>query len=286
MPHFIVTYGPAASGKGHIRDKYLSYLCNLYPHALFNETNTFEANIDSYVEKDERYIQRSIEATQEFITACQGTQALGDCLQAREEARDALVTKLQENYFDVRRYYMYYMDQEIIKAMQQEKHIILETTGSFGPPTWIFDFVERALHIPSLHECPYIFTVVFPVVLPKTIQERAVDRFLGRAHRVLENDVEGMYMKEPPRLPSIVELREKSIPQSHDNFVKILADDRFQHVLLYNNNESCGQNCYMLDLNDLRDLRSRDKIGVTKQILAQGGLGDRVTLEIVKKIMQ
>ena len=80
MPHFIVTYGPAGSGKGHIRDKYLSYLRNIHIHDVsFNETNTFEANIDSYVEKDERYIQRSIEATQEFIKACQG-KALGDCL--------------------------------------------------------------------------------------------------------------------------------------------------------------------------------------------------------------
>ena len=71
MPHFIVTYGPAGSGKGHIRDKYLSYLRDIH-RVPFNETDTFEANIDSYVEKDERYIQRSIEATQEFITACQG----------------------------------------------------------------------------------------------------------------------------------------------------------------------------------------------------------------------
>ena len=177
-------------------------------------------------------------------------------------------------------HYSHYMDQEIIKATEQGKHIILETTGSFGPPTWILDFVERVSNF------PYIFTVVFPVVLPETIEERAVDRFLKRAHRVLENDVEGMYMKEPPRLPSIVELREKNIPQSHDNFVKTLADNRFQHVLLYNNNESCAQNCYMLDLNNLSHLRSKHRIGVTKQILAQGGLGDRVTLEIVKKIMQ
>ena len=275
-----MTYGPAGSGKGHIRDKYLSYLRNIHIHDVsFNETNTFEANIDSYVEKDERYIQRSIEATQEFITACQA-RALGDCLQAREEARDALVTKLQGNYFEVRKYYSHYMDQEIIKGTEQGKHIILETTGSFSPPTWIFDFVGRT------SKFPYIFTVVFPVVLPETIEERAVDRFLKRAHRVLENDLEGMYMKEPPLLPSIVELRETNIPQSHDNFVKTLADDRFQHVLLYNNNESCGQNCYMLDLNDLSHLRSKHKIGVTKQILAQGGLGDRVTLEIVQKIMQ
>ena len=53
MPHFIVTYGPAGSGKGHIRDKYLSYLRDIHD-VSFNETNTFEANIDSYVEKDER----------------------------------------------------------------------------------------------------------------------------------------------------------------------------------------------------------------------------------------
>ena len=172
------------------------------------------------------------------------------------------------------------MDQEIIKATEQGKHIVLETKGSFDPPTCIFNFVERASNF------PYIFTVVFPVVLPETFEERAVYCFLKRAHRVLENDVEGMYMKEPPRLPSIVELREKNIPQSHDNFVKTLADYGFQHVLLYNNKESCGQNCYMLDLNDLSHLRSKPKIGVTKQILAQGGLGDRVTLEIVKKIMR
>ena len=144
MPHFIVTYGPAGSGKGHIRDKYLSYLRDIHD-VSFNET--------------ERYIQRSIEATQEFITACQG-KALGDCLRAREEPRDALVTKLQKNYFEVRKYYSHYMDQEIIKAAEQGKHIILESTGSFGQPTWIFDFVERASNF------PYIFTVVSPVVLP------------------------------------------------------------------------------------------------------------------------
>ena len=280
MPHFIVTYGPAGSGKGHIRDEYLSYLHNIH-NVIFDENNTFEANIDSYVEKDEKYIQKSIDATQEFINLCKDFNRLGDCLQAREEARDALVTKLQKNYFEVRKYYSHYMDQEIIKATEQKKHIILETTGSFGPPTWIFDFVARAAPYAT-----YIFTVVFPVVLPETIEERAVDRFLARANRVLENDVVGMYMKEPPRLPSIVELREKNIPRSHDNFVETMADGRFQHVLLYNNNESCGQNCYMLDLNNLRHLRSKQKIEITKQILAQGGLGDRVTLEIVKKIMQ
>ena len=241
-----------------MRDKYLSYLHDIHIHDVsFNETNTFEANIDSNVEKDECYIQTSIEATQEIITACQG-KALGDCLQAREEARGALVTKLQGNYFEVRKYYSHYMDQEIIKATERGKHIILETTGSFSPPTWIFDLVER------VSKFPYIFTVVFPVVLSETIEGRAVDCFLKRAHRVLENDLEGMYMKEPPRLPSIVELREGNIPQSHDNFVKTLADDRFQHVLLYNNNESCGQNCYMLDVNDLSHLRSKHNIWVTE----------------------
>ena len=30
---------------------------------------------------------------------------------------------------------------------------------------------------------PYIFTVVFLVVLPETIEDHAVDRFLKRAHR-------------------------------------------------------------------------------------------------------
>ena len=190
MPHFIVTYGAAGSGKGHIRDKYLAYLRDIHD-VSFNETNTFEANIASYVEKEERYIQRSIEGTQKFITACQG-KALGDCLWAREEARDALVTKLQKNYFEVRKYYSHYMDQEIIKDAEQGKHIILESTGSFSRPTWIFEFVGQASNF------PYIFTVVFPVVLPETIEERAVDPFLKRAQWVLENEVEGMYMKEAP----------------------------------------------------------------------------------------
>ena len=54
MPHFIVTYGPAGSGKGHIRDEYRSYLHNIHD-VIFDENNTFEANIDSYVEKDEKY---------------------------------------------------------------------------------------------------------------------------------------------------------------------------------------------------------------------------------------
>ena len=72
MPHFILTYCPAGSGKGFIRDKYLSYL-QMNPNyrgLYFNSDNTFEANIDSYVENDELYIRKSIEATEEFISAC------------------------------------------------------------------------------------------------------------------------------------------------------------------------------------------------------------------------
>ena len=268
--HLIVTYGPAAgeqspwcsppagSGKGHIREEYEAQLRHLYPtftptaferfHRLIDrdsirplwdamENRMYVAEIDNYVESDEVYNQEARRITRQYLRDCgaQSAADIGACLK-KGPTTTALATELSGLYFQTRgKYAAEVMDVDLAIAMNNGLHIVLETTGA-NDLEWLWQqVVDRQNGAAGFR---YTITLVFPVVLQKTIMERIYDRFVRRATCILEAIPGQDEHCVAPRLPDVQQVPQ-AIQGAYLRLQNYVADPRVHHVFVYDNNVGC-----------------------------------------------
>ena len=275
MQHFIITYGPAGSGKGYIKKSYLQKLADKYPGSDFSEDNTFIAEIDSMVEEDEEYIYGATQIMCKFFEDCAKTitssESLGRFLDSvllkwnDEPCSGTTLSKsLTQLYFEIRRKYNSQNDKGITKAMKDGKNVIFETTGQNpNPLDWLWRCDWNA---PLCKNTNYIVCIVFPIVDDEEILNRAKSRFKSRVMQAYKcfkgcstsigaREYEKAYscMRQlekfiPPRLPDLEELR-RLIPNIQDNLVPYIKNAEIHNIVMVNNNENADKDV-MINLRD------------------------------------
>lgn len=261
LRHFIITYGPTGSGKGHVRSEYEKQLRELYPDTTPERYHYVESmdgsdqvsratieprmmvvEIDNFVEGDNQYIIDTTNATREFIATC-GSHDIPSCMAAERVRMDGLVRSLSESYFRTRKFHTQRTDDSLVYALRHGWNVVFETTGMYGNFDWLFDFLRR--NTPSTHR--YIVTVIFPITDSDTIVHRVQHRFVERVQCIRGNREQCF----PPRLLDPADIR-RGIVQSHKNLMAYVTDKRVDHLFLYNNTARCEQtDCLRVDMRTL-----------------------------------
>lgn len=242
-PHLIVTYGPAGSGKGFLRQNYQEWLEEIYGPIL---RRIVQLEIDNYVEKDETYIEKATEITTGYIRAIRDNKSDDEVTIAQRAAIEAslhegLVNDLAALYMRVRQFYNAQLDLDLEDAFANGDNVIFETTGA-NSIKWLLDMAKESSY-------PYIITIVYPLVQRKTILGRAEERFLKRKMCLQQaNGDEWLEKCEPPRLPAPSVIM-SGIGAAQKNLVSLMADPTVDHILLYNNNPHCDSGtCFRIDI--------------------------------------
>ena len=232
-PHLIVTYGPAGSGKGFLRQNYQEWLEAIYGPIL---GQIVQLEIDNYVEKDETYIEKATEITRAYI------QLIRDNSDDRGAIlHEWMVNDLAALYMGVRKFYNAQLDLDLEDAFENGDNVIFETTGA-NSIKWLLDMAKESSY-------PYIITIVYPLVKRKTILERAEERFLKRKKCLQRAKGDEWLEKcEPPRLPAPSVIM-SGIGAAQKNLVSLMAEPTVDHILLYNNNPDCNSGtCFRIDI--------------------------------------
>lgn len=229
---FIITIGPAGSGKSSIIGKLMKYI-NKYYHNI-NPDNYESASIDDHVEKDENYI-RDISNTivndifldndiKDYVIKNSHKQNSDIEIEnyinnhkAGIDSLNSITQKMTNIYMEIRKGYYDTNNNNLKNWINERKNIIFETTGQ-NSLDWLFDgdfFTKDNID-------DYLIIMAYPYVEKKEILSRALNRFAKRVKFIYDNyyhngifDVEE-YIRdvtnkrtinnirtEPPRLPFI-----------------------------------------------------------------------------------
>ena len=262
MPHLIITYGSAGSGKGYIYPKYTSLLNSCYSKMdPITEANTFVAEIDPYVESDIGYKDTVFQIICDFFQACQVQMEtktglgmhlktlLSNVVSTDRCSASALSASLTAAYQFTRRKYNAKLNADIAQAVKDNRNIIFETTGQHHDPlNWLWQCGSG----PFCQADAYVKTIVYPYVNSKDILKRTHERF---AIRVLEwydclkackkelrknkfGDFSVCLAKLPtqdvPRLPDIHELR-TLIPAAQRHIIPYIDNNQVENIIIYDN---------------------------------------------------
>lgn len=291
MPFFIITYGPAGSGKGYLKPTYLKLLD---PESKINRNDIFTAEIDNYVEQDDKYKDGVYRVVFDLINGCYkqnkikngdptdtptntptDTKALEDFLDdvmRKWEVGGGMcsATKLSEDltnlYTSVRRDHNNALDGALMTAITERKNIIFETTGKNPDPLgWLWGSDEKK---GPLYGTDYDVIIIFPYVHNKTILERAKNRFKNRVlsiEKCFNNSPEPNNFvqcaremnKRPPRLPNIPALH-ASIADSQRNLLSYLntSNDNIKKIIVVKNNANSGQEHINLKNSSVKDIEA------------------------------
>lgn len=260
---FIITYGPAGSGKGFIEDTFIKKI----NHHLGDKINLVSSDqlhrmqIDTYVENDRNFAYPSINHVNSMFTISELCNinidnAINNIINGDEKKEIKLnqaSNELTSLYFKIRDMYNNKNDDELKKALKDGKNIIYETTGVV-PIDWLFtepDFLTFEI----LQK--YYVVIVYPFVDSKKIIFRAVKRFIKRSISILENKDIIPYMEnkirklemESVRLPilfgenSLSNMMVKSY-KNLEKYINICIEQKTNYNLLlfYDNDEEREEN--------------------------------------------
>lgn len=271
MSHFIITYGPAGSGKGYVRQYFIEELNKLYPDQIIQSDNIFEAEIDQYIEADDEYKKMVLKIMCDYFTTCandyvkgQGTftQHLRNKLQSPGECNvNILARQLQTAYMAIRAKYNYILDNDLKKAVEEnKKDIVFETTGTYGtnPLDWLWHCPKETDDKPwkgPLCKQKQNITIVFPFVKANLIIEQALSRFITAImswYKCLKNCQMDLHEKNfsgflsclseqnqavTPRVPDLEQL-EKLIPNAQTNLIPYITNNMIDNIIIFNNDRS------------------------------------------------
>jgi hypothetical protein len=264
IQHFIITFGPAGSGKGHIIENEIEDVLNcLYQQEinLSNPKQTYMALVDNLIENDETYRRESYKI---FINSYYYKKG------QKPRTKTGKITKnfqnLSENlsklYFNIRKKYDKINDNAITKALKNKKNIILETTGQ-NQLDWIWSWLFKDY---KLNEIP-IITIVYPWKTRKGIIDGIITRFETQVNEIEKyiekNSKENFFQNKkikPIRLPNLAQLRD-NIPIIEQNFAKIIGQNmsKIENILIYDNNYELNKNSIFLFGPKLTGQRIRTK---------------------------
>lgn len=264
MPHFIITYGPTGSGKGYLKEKFLSKLQMEHPEVgEMNKINTYFAEVDDYIEGNTTYKLAVFDVLKHFYLHSPKNENFDEYLRRKliDFVNEDDITigrmvsdKMFEAYNSVKDVVKDAFMNDLKQAIDERKHIVYELTGSKGTDPLGKFFSQGGLLDGITNE--YVVTIVFPYVDDKVVIHRATERFLQRVVHVKPivinavNELSNgsshkslLYIRHfmenvPPRLPDILELRKEKISVSQENLVQYINHNHIQNVLVYDNNVS------------------------------------------------
>lgn len=255
MPHFVVLYGPAVSGKGFITDAVKRRLEKMHPEMdPFTDENTYALGIDELVDMNTDYKEKSKELIDQFAAKFDATEEdLRDALlkyvfgktpkrgresdeegrskklktmgQVAEGAIKELLDNLRDLYMSRRGRELGRSDNDRYEALSQGKNVIFETTG-WNSSDPVFNYYDTIKYYNRKHEDnPYIISVVYPFVKPDVIIKRVIDRF-----------IESYRAGEGGRIPD-PKFVQGYIQTSHRGFLRYIHKPSVSHVLIFDNND-------------------------------------------------
>ena len=273
MPHLIITYGPAGSGKGHLYPNYTRLLSTCYSSMKpITQDNTFVAEIDQYVENDPDYKNEVFRIICDFFKTCKTQltssssevnlgayirQVVSDFENTDQCSASELSKNLTDAYRYTRRKYDNMLTAKIAQAVKDNQNIIFETTGqNAGPLNWLWHCGRDSENWsgPFCVAPNYVKTIIYPYVDPERILQQARDRFVRRVvgwYTCLKECrvhlKKGDFAEFPtclakgtdtpvPRLPNIKELREL-IPVAQQNIIPYIDNKQIENIIIYNNLE-------------------------------------------------
>lgn len=191
---FIITFGPAGSGKGYIMDALEKYLKN--DNDIKMPLDYKYARIDDFIEVDKEYVKNSIDETINIFSDEHLTNYIdnmGDINNCITEIDNFLTNnkmsqelELLENkslnyvkiYMDTRRKYNGTVDANINLWLSNREHIIFETTGQ-NNFDWLYEYT---LLSNKDVKNDYKILLIYPYVETKIILARALNRFTTRVN--------------------------------------------------------------------------------------------------------
>jgi len=280
MPHLIITYGPAGSGKGFIRKKYTAVINSMYPQMdAIEYENTFVAEIDHHVENDGEYQNAVFVAICNFFDECNPgvmrtpvsfSKHLRELLSDFETNEPCSASRLSDRltmiYQRFRTKYNSTLDCEIQDAVKKKQHIIFETTGqNRNPLDWLWQCPGNTQDSewtgPFCNVVGYVKTVVYPYVEPEMILSQATLRFIERvvswyaclkeckthlsqkSFNGFQSCLRNQQTVGVPRLPDLKELAEL-IPLAQDNIVPYIENRFVDNIILFDNNRTESEPLY------------------------------------------
>ena len=302
MPHLIITYGPAGSGKGFIKGKYIPLLQKMYPDlGKLTPDNTFVAEIDNYIESDSEYKQQVFAIMCAFFDTCQ--KGLGSTTQLSRYidtllkdftktgacSASQLSKDLTQVYKAFKGKYNRILDRDIATAVSHGQNIIFESTGQFDNPLdWLWHCpamdTQHPWTGPFCTASTYVTTITYPHVAPDVILERTRKRFrvrvLGwyncfrdcskllseKSFTSFQTCLQMQSDVTAPRLPDLVELKE-IIPRSQKNLVPYILNNRIDNIIVFDNAPTKNDPvCF-----NLKKLTLKNKDRIQKAMLDFGG---------------
>lgn len=231
---FIITFGPAGSGKGYIeRFLFDSIYANLQDKLYPRDTRKqYYARIDDYVDMDfdynynvAKYLKENIFSEELYdkhinVINQQPDNIINNIINSSGNLEiNNMLKRIAENftqfYFSRRRYYSTTLDNELNRNLKDRNNIIYETTG-ISKIDWIF--TNTFLKYKQIRDNYYV-VIVYPFVDNTTILTRALTRFAKRAKALHDDNIHLMSANElseyisnkissstysPPRLPLLV----------------------------------------------------------------------------------
>ena len=186
MPHLIITYGPAGSGKGHLYPNYTRLLSTCYSSMKpITQDNTFVAEIDQYVENDPDYKNEVFRIICDFFKTCKTQlksaevslgayirQVVSDFENTDQCSAFELSKNLTDAYRYTRRKYDNMLTAKIAQAVKDNQNIIFETTGQHAEPlNWLWHCGRDSENWsgPFCVAPNYVKTIIYPYVDPERL---------------------------------------------------------------------------------------------------------------------
>lgn len=191
---FVITIGPAGSGKSNIINSLKEYI---KMHHNYIKTDNFKSgSIDDYIEKDDEYIKRIVDIiTKDIISS----ETLLNYVIKNSEKKNAeyeiinystdenskrgidnlndVTDKMTHVYMDIRNKYSGINDDNIQLWIKRRENIFFETTG-YGSLDWLFTKDGYFNNPTTLRD--YVIIVAYPYVKKQEILTRALHRFANR----------------------------------------------------------------------------------------------------------
>lgn len=160
-PIFIIKYGPPASGKGSKQT--LDVIRSIAPLESF-----VNINIDDVIESMPYFKNKSREIVQTYLSKKKLLGAKNINFKNHNFKRNVLIS-ISKLYMGLRKTgnptINNKLDTVLTSSLQQRRNIIIETTGGYGFPLWIFNNLGKLLE-------PYTVYLVFPLVQFKLLLNR------------------------------------------------------------------------------------------------------------------
>lgn len=241
--HFIISYGPAGSGKGHIVDNEMFKILKcLYPGTNFHDKYTYMALIDDYVESDEEFRNESLNIVLNYIKTHNIPIDQADTIDKMEklftdDQLNDIAKEIDDLYSKVRndnkhmdlktgkmKSYNDINTEKMISHLEKNNNVVLETTGerSFR---WLWNSPELLQNKDHV-----VVTLIYPWVEKNDIITSAKLRFFKTLMNIKNNNFKLTPELKPPRIPNLKDL-DASIDVIQNNFARCLIEDvKYEHV--------------------------------------------------------